>query len=530
MMKEELKNNKDYYPTPKRLFKKMFAKVKNWDKIKTILEPSAGSGTLCEYLKEEFKYRRIDVVVIEKDESLQKELVNKNYRLIDSDFLTYDNSVQCDLIFANLPFSEGDKHLLKAIDILYSGEIVALINAETLKNPYSNIRKELALKLKQLNANITFLKNEFTQSDRKTDVEIALVHIQKNVSFESELNPQLEKDLDVDINLNQEFDIANYNDILNLVKLYEREKNLVSNHLIEFYKNYHIIGHIMNIEIQGIQEESTYRNSYYDEKNLTQELKEKLNQLNSSLKKTYWSKLIKEDRIVKSLTSKKKKELKAYISKFYNFAFNESNIQIVMKNIIEKFSSSIDEAILELFDVFTRNSLKDSRWTEDEYKANVHYYNAWKSNESYKVNKKVIVRFYHASRTIIEKRLYWEEQDLVTDIHRVVSYFDRTKGDDPVSVIDENLKDGITKKIKVNNLLFSFFKKGTMHIEFLDSDVLRKFNIAVGKLRGDLPMDYSEKEYQNLNKQELSLVQRFENNETNYKPIPRYSNEIKLLE
>ena len=39
----------------------------------------------------------------------------------------------------NPPFSEGDKHLLKAINIMKNGgQIVCILNAETIKNPYSN--------------------------------------------------------------------------------------------------------------------------------------------------------------------------------------------------------------------------------------------------------------------------------------------------------------------------------------------------------------------------------------------------------
>ena len=62
----------------------------------------------------------------------------------------------------NPPFSEGDKHLLKALELMKNGgQVVCLLNAETLKNPYSNSRKELIQKLKELDAKIKYLEANF---------------------------------------------------------------------------------------------------------------------------------------------------------------------------------------------------------------------------------------------------------------------------------------------------------------------------------------------------------------------------------
>ena len=57
--------------------------------------------------------------------------------MVGHDWLTYDGVCYYDGICANPPFSVGDVRLLKAWDFLYSGEIVFLLNEETLKNPYT---------------------------------------------------------------------------------------------------------------------------------------------------------------------------------------------------------------------------------------------------------------------------------------------------------------------------------------------------------------------------------------------------------
>ena len=57
------------------------------------------------------------------------------------------------------------------------GSILCIINAETLKNPYSKERKILVEKLKSYNAKIEYLENEFLDAERKTNVEIAMIYV-----------------------------------------------------------------------------------------------------------------------------------------------------------------------------------------------------------------------------------------------------------------------------------------------------------------------------------------------------------------
>ena len=55
----------------------------------------------------------------------------------------------------NPPFSNGDKHLLKALQMQEKGgNIVCLLNAETLRNPYTESRKELIRQLDKYDADI----------------------------------------------------------------------------------------------------------------------------------------------------------------------------------------------------------------------------------------------------------------------------------------------------------------------------------------------------------------------------------------
>ena len=171
------KDNKNYYPTPETLAIKMIAKIKN--NPTKILEPSAGKGALITAIINNYHYcaNRQEIFAIEKNQEFQAILRDKKIKVLDSDFLQFSGPDKFDLIISNPPFDAGDAHLLKALDIMYRGQIIFLLNAETLRNPYTNNRKLLVEKLLKFNAEIEYIKNAFLDAERKTGVEIALVNI-----------------------------------------------------------------------------------------------------------------------------------------------------------------------------------------------------------------------------------------------------------------------------------------------------------------------------------------------------------------
>ena len=63
-----------------------------------------------------------------------------------------------------------------------------MINAETIRNPYTETRKALVQQLERYNASIEYIENGFAQSARRTDVEIALIKVYiENVQEESDI-------------------------------------------------------------------------------------------------------------------------------------------------------------------------------------------------------------------------------------------------------------------------------------------------------------------------------------------------------
>jgi len=166
----------EFYPTPESLLSKVFSGM-DWNKIQTVLEPSAGKGDIVDYLQKVVPYRReLDIDCIEKEEVLRKTLIGKEYRVIHDDFMTFRSQKSYDLIVMNPPFSEGAAHLAKALKMQkHGGSVICILNAETIRNPYTKERKQLLIDLEKIGAQIDFLQDEFLAAERSTTVEIAVV-------------------------------------------------------------------------------------------------------------------------------------------------------------------------------------------------------------------------------------------------------------------------------------------------------------------------------------------------------------------
>lgn len=507
------KSNPDLFPTPEWLVKKMLSKVdfRN-QKIKNILEPSAGLGHIIDVINSDInRYSSYNICAIEIDNKCRNVLLSKNVKVIDSDFLLYNGLEQFDLIIANFPFSDGDLHLHKAIDVLFSGQIVCLLNAETIKNPYSNSRKDLVSKLNKLDAKIEYLQNAFSDADRKTNVETALIYIEKYQNVETELFNNTTQNEDVFEDIKQDNAIATKDNIHNIVQRYNQDKETVVNQIMDFYKNYKKVSKYLTLAIIGEDIQRHSQNVKQDTKELTEIMKDKLNNFITKLKRDYWLEAMQLDEVKSKLTSKKRKELSSELNQYCNMDFTVSNIKIFIENLVAKYPTMIDEAIEDMFDKFTEYAFRDVRNQNNEYSKNIHLFNGWKTNTAYKVNKKIILPF----RADYGNRLYGDKQDFLDDIDLVFNYFDNnnlenklltfqsptgykeiTKTNSTGKIVACSLESGVTKNIETRYFTITFYLKGTVHLVFNDLDMLRRFNLFVAKKRGWLPMNYGyTKEY-----------------------------------
>ena len=509
-----LSNNKNLFPTPDFLVAKMLSKVDFRNKqVKNILEPSAGLGHIIDYINKDLnRYKSYNISAIEIDNKCRNQLLLKNINVIDSDFLLYNGLEQFDLIIANFPFSDGDKHLHKAIDIMFSGQIVCLINAETIKNPFSNSRKELIQKLKRLNASIDFIENAFVDAERKTGVEVALIYIQKYQNVETEIFNDMTQSEDTFEDIKESKEVATRDNIRNIVQRYNQDKETVTNQIMDFYKNYKKVSKYLTLAVVGEDIQKHSSSVSQETKDLTELMKSKLNYFATKLKRDYWLEAMNLDDIKSKLTSKKRTELVSKLNQYANMDFTESNIKIFIENLVAEYPKMIEEAILDMFEKFTYYAFRDGRNVNNEYSKNIHLFSGWKTNTAYKVNKKIILPF----RAEYGNRLYSDKIDFLNDIDMVFNYFD-DKGlknklleyvepagykqnistTNTAEIVQGYLHQGETKNIPTRYFNITFYLKGTVHLVFVSQEILRRFNIYVAKKRNWLPSDYSYSEKRN---------------------------------
>lgn len=523
-------DNQNFYPTPEKLISKMLSKVVNKRNIRAILEPSAGMGHIVDYLykSDSFNYRKSNIFLIENDPNLQAHLRAKNfdtrnekkgfsYNLIDSDFLHYNGIESFDLIIANFPFSDGEKHLLKAIDLMFSGQIVCLINAETLKNPYSNRRKQLIQKLEETNATVEYLEGEFEFAERKTNVEVALVYINIEATVEKDIFNNIQDEKEEEINFKEDYSLENTESIKSLVCRYELEKERVREFILNFYNSSALVSDYLKLKVTGVGE--------LEDGTLTDTIKYQLNQFSKNIKKKYWNKAIELDVIKDKLTTEKRKEFRELLKQNDKIEFNENNLYQLLENLIKDLPEMMSDSVISLFKSFTNYALHDSHYGK-EFKKNVHFFSGWKTNHGYKVQKKVIMPFYQDMRWSNTMDVSYDQVDFLDNIDKVLKYFKRSDWTRDMSdICKESLKEGKSKKIDTGFFYVSFYKKGTIHLEFKDEDVLRLFNIEAGRKLKFLPDDYGLKKYDDLDEESRVIIDQFEGKK-NYKTVKNNRLEI----
>lgn len=496
--------NKDFYPTPESVIEKMLVGY-NWNYgNRTILEPSAGKGDIVDYINAMAKRRYfncLDIDCIEKDTELQAILKGKGMKLVHNDFLTYNTFKKYDLIVMNPPFSEGDKHLLKAIRLQerYGGDIICLLNAETLKNQCTNTRKELVVLLNKYNADVEYIENCFntTEAERRTDVEIALIKIKiekvlDEPKFLTELKSEPKIDT-IDYSCNELTKFASENDFvesiveqfntevamgIKLIEEFEKMRPYIKQSLKKDY-NY---GEILSLKI--------------DNSNAT------VNNFLQAVRKKYWEALFTNDKFVGKLTSNLKQDLYNQIEKLKDYDFSIYNIMTIQQDMIKNTIKGVEDTIIKLFDEFSQQY----SWCDTS--KNIHYYNGWKTNKAWKVNDKVIlpISAYNVYSDTLELR--WRVKDKFNDIIQVFNYL-QTKKHEPINV-DEILKYadeiGNYTNIDLGYFTVTFYKKGTTHIKFKDLELLEKFNLYGSQKKGWLPPEFGKTKYKDLNSESKKVV------------------------
>jgi hypothetical protein len=511
-MKSTVKN---YYPTPDKLFRKMWSKVDH-KRVRYILEPSAGQGAIAETIAS--MNRDFVVSCIEIDTDFQAILRSKKgLSVIDSDFLAYSGTDRFDLIIANPPFDDGASHLMKAIDLMYSGQIVFLLNAETLRNPFSNERKLLVRRLEELGADIEYVKDAFLQAERRTDVEVAIVYIDIKRDIDDALFDGISEARPVQAEVETESAVVSGNKIDGMVEMYNDAIRSGIDTIKSFYRNRYKFGEFLRL---GVGKYADKSDIYCTEPEDTlTAVNDKINYFVSHVREKYWDKAVEELEAIKSrMTEKKREEFRLKMSSYSSMDFTAANIRQLILNLVGSYDATLTEATAEIFD---RMSSK-YHWS-DETSQNVHYFNGWKTNKAWYVNDRVVLRptssIYGPFRGFNGWAIDYGTRSWLDDIDRVMNYFDESNSYTSISdaltkAFSEKDELGATyksgKKIESTYFEIRVFLKGTIHLKFKSEDIRRRFNVTACKYKNWLFNDYGQKKYYNMTIDEKFIVEEFE--------------------
>lgn len=515
-------SNSGFYPTPSKLAGKMLSLV-DWKNVFSILEPSAGKGDLADAVfafarnyrnSRHISFNENDTYIdcIERDSDLAALLRGKGLHVVHDDFLTFRSFKKYDLCIMNPPFDSGDEHLLHALSLMErGGQIVCLLNAETIRNPYTNRRKVLVQKLHERNARIEFIENAFCHAQRPTDVEIALVYVnipKKEIPSDilSSLRRAHEKSTP---SSEQATDLASADWLQNMIDGYNFEAALGEKLINEFaaLRPYMDPGKdrgepLLSLKVGGRNtgNNATILNSYL-----------------FGLRAKYWSNLLRRPELTDKMTSAMRQDYSSKVDSLSEYDFSRYNIETVMREIAHQLTRGVEESILELFETF---SAKHSWYPESAN--NIHYYNGWATNKAHKVGMKVIIPSNGCHATYGGGLDAWRVNSLISDLERAMNYLDRgeTTFHTPIDHAVRIANEAYTNKADFTYFACTFYKKGTCHIKFKPeaSRIIDRLNIFAGQKKNWLPPTYGKKHYADMTDEEKAVIDDFQGEE-NYEKI-----------
>lgn len=483
-----------YYPTPKEIGERLAKMIQTPQP--PILEPSAGTGDLIQsfraarkYNRWESRYSTNDFHCVELNPERAATLKGNDFIVIWDDFLTFNPLMPYRTIIMNPPFHDGAKHLQKALNILADGgEIACILNAETIKNPYTNERKALIQQLDEMeDYQVEYVQSAF----KSTDVEVALVYVKKKAaSVKCSTFENFKKSIVAEREQADPQALIRYGEINALIDCYQAEVKTA----LRLYD-----------EIQNYNQ--LCRHETYDEifKITLNSHGEGHSGIVKAINYNYWYALLHSNELDRLLTSKACRDYSSKLREMEEYEFNERNILQLKADLVKNLFGSIDVAIMKVWDNFTH------RFSYTDYSKNIHYYNGWKTNRAFKCNKKVIIPLY-AFDHIYGKIDVSRVREELADIEKAMNYLDcgRTEGNDMAERLQQSKSAGIYRAIDTKFFKVDIFKKNTAHLTFKDENLLKKFNLYCGRKLNWLPDDYGYKPYESLDDEERAVADSFE--------------------
>jgi hypothetical protein len=515
--------NQDFYPTKEETTFKMHKGYKIRGKV--ILEPHGGSGAMIDALRQD---EPAEILTCELNPELAIIAKEKADRFLKNDFLqvTAEEISHVDFIIANPPFSNGAEHVLHMIDIAPPGcVILSLINYHSYEFKNTSKKRILASRIDELGS-IENWGNEFSDADRKTDVETGYIQITKpggkdNINYDEYFS------LDEEYRGTNDEGVTGYNPMKAIVSHVVSSIELFNETVNATDKMTKTMGPLgSNISFGAFQRSDQ---GSYDSIDLSQ--------FKKSIQKSAWHYVFSLMNMNKYVTTSVKKDINKFVEEQSKFPFTMNNISKMIEIIIGTQQQRMEGIIVEAFEQICSFAPSNSSAGK-----------TWKTNSDYRVNKK----FIRGNMCDYDSRWPKDHVDLTVysyddmdDIMKALCHLTGKNFDHFLTLqqhlryeyrikVDGNyvgykgLEDGRNKHTYTADRMLESFKEdnpnskvelehhelvpwgewttwgffevkghknGTMHFKFLDDKVWEMFNRKVAEIKGwQLPKETDRKE------------------------------------
>lgn len=512
-----------YYPTGAHTAALMWSKFKR--PIRQVCDPSAGQGHLLRYAKEGFQelsedqipwladvpdesfghgryagrvreYARMkfadlrEACVVEIDAQHHASLKEIGLKILGYDFLDVRSLATVSQVIMNPPFSDGAKHVLHAWDVVYDAEIVAIINAESVKNPFSADRQRL-VDLIDRHGSVEFLKDQFTDDvERTTNVEVALIYLDKVPGKYLDMGALLQG-LKTGDNKFDEIEPETCNALA-----------LPSNFIVDTVYRFDlsvqaarkaseataVAEHLKNglgLTLEQMQAKGVGSDARETTFSIRASANEEFKKSYDDLKQRAWAQVLRSSVLTDKLSNQARRKIESSAADIYDLEFSASNVHGFLLGIVQSMGDIYQQMIVDLFDTIINRSSD-----------NVVFYKAYKSNQKHRIGMRIrktrfiIPRFHVGYRSGLD----YESLQFLADIDKVFGYLHGIK-EDYDGLVDGARKNEIKTAERISTRFFDFryyIGTGTIHFYPKSDSVVEKLNRFVGGVRNWLPGDMDE--------------------------------------
>lgn len=534
-----------FYPTAAKTAALMWSKFKR--EIGIVCDPSAGQGHLLRHAKDGFenveeedlpwvseiddveisrrhyterareraryKFSRFhtNFLAVEIDPSHHANLRELGGTVIGFDFLQVESLATVDQVIMNPPFSEGAKHVLHAWNVVYDAEIVAIVNAETIRNPYTRERQTLVELIAQYGS-VEFLQEQFVGPDveRQTAVEVALIYLEKipksTFDIDSILNglskgdnlkgPELEPEVMSTLALPANLIENTYRRFVIAVDAARKASMM--------YAIAERTSSQLGVTLEEMQAKGV-GNDFREDVAIRSVANKAFQSRYETLKSKAWAQIIRSTEINSKLSNQARRKVEAEAQVICQLEFTVANVHGFLSGLFESMGDIYSEMVCDLFDnIIGRSS------------DNVAFYKSWKSNERHRFGMRI-----KRTRFIIPRfdttwggSLCYESEQFLADIDKVFGYLHGIQ--DRYDGLVDGFKRGLHKdgdRVSTRFFDFRFFKgAGTIHFFPKSQEVVEKLNRFVGARRQWLPdqMDQSNEDFQRQYEEAEKLTKEYD--------------------